>query len=597
MRQPAIAVLSTLIILLAACAGEPETSRESETAVDPGARVDQLVAEAWAHALEQNPYLLNRQGTLVSEFPDLTPTQAAEQVAWSRRMLERIDALPRQEMSHEDELTLECLRWDNQIVVEGEPWYWHQFAITPYSAGYIAPSAQTLLASYTFDEADQMEKYAGLVAEYGDHFDQLLAHTRGQMERGIYLSKHALPGVQGLFHALRQGAMRSAVMAGEERLAKIPEAQRQEFVARIEGIVAQRIEPALDQLIALLGSDDYRAPDTVGAGSLPDGQAYYRYLIKMNTTMDKTSEELHQFGQQRVVELEANMAAIRDELGFAGTRQEFHDLLRTDPRFLAETPEDVEARYRKYLDAIEPLVDDYFPTRPRAPYGVKRLDPAQEATMTFGFYQAPTPAQPVGRYRYNGSKLDERSLVWAGPLIFHELVPGHHFHIALQNENESIPFYRRENIAYGAFTEGWGNYAAKLGAEMGLLDDPYDRYGWNLFEIFFATRLVVDTGMNAMGWSLEDGRQYMRDHTFQSETEIATESLRYSTDMPGQALNYHAGFQKLLDLRERAKELAGDSFDIKDFHDAVLGNGGLPMEVLEAHIEWYFDPTRRSGGS
>ena len=127
---------------------------------------------------------------------------------------------------------------------------------------------------------------------------------------------------------------------------------------------------------------------------------------------------------------------------------------------------------------------------------------------------------------------------------------------------------------------------------MGLLDDPYDRYGWDLFEIFFSTRLVVDTGMNYFGWTLEEGRQYMRDHTFQSETEIGTESLRYSTDMPGQALNYHAGFQKLLDLRERAEELAGEGFDIKDFHDAVLGNGALPMEVLEKHIEWYFDPER-----
>ena len=171
-------------------------------------------------------------------------------------------------------------------------------------------------------------------------------------------------------------------------------------------------------------------------------------------------------------------------------------------------------------------------------------------------------------------------------------MPGHHFHIALQNENESLPIYRRENIAYGAFTEGWGNYSAKVGAEMGLLDDPYDRYGWDLFEIFFSTRLVVDTGMNYFGWSLEEGRQYMRDHTFQSETEIATESLRYSTDMPGQALNYQAGFQKMLDLRERARELAGEGFDIKDFHDAVLGSGALPMEVLEKHIEWYFDPER-----
>ncbi len=210
--------------------------------------------------------------------------------------------------------------------------------------------------------------------------------------------------------------------------------------------------------------------------------------------------------------------------------------------------------------------------------------------MTFGYYQQPTPEEPRGLYRYNGSKLDQRPLVTAGPLIYHELVPGHHFHIALQNENESLPPYRRENIAYGAFNEGWGNYGAKLATEMGLLDEPYDRYGWAVFDMFISARLVLDTGMNLLGWSLEEGRDFMRTHTFSSETEIASETLRYSTDMPGQALAYKAGLEKLLELRQRARALAGDDFDIRAFHAAVLGPGALPMQVLERHIEWSFDP-------
>ena len=408
------------------------------------------------------------------------------------------------------------------------------------------------------------------------------------------MSRHALPGIIGLFQAMRGGMMRAAASVPAERLEAIAEEDRAAFETGVEEIIGGRLEPAIDALVAVLNSEDYQtnAPDAVGLTHYPDGEAYYRYRVRANTTMNTTPEDFHEFGKQRVAELEADMAAIRDEVGFEGTKEEFHHMLRTDERFLAQTPEDVEARYMSYIERIEPLVADYFPSQPQAPYGVKRLDPGQEATMTFGFYQQPSPTEPVGNYRYNGSNLDERSLIWAGPLIFHELIPGHHFHIASQNENESLPIYRRENIAYGAFTEGWGNYSAKIGKEMGLLDDPYDRYGWDLFEIFFSTRLVVDTGMNLMGWTLEEGRQYMRDHTFQSETEIATESLRYSTDMPGQALNYHAGFQKLLDLRERARELAGEEFDIKDFHDAVLGSGALPMEVLEKHIEWYFDPER-----
>ena len=451
-----------------------------------------------------------------------------------------------------------------------------------------------MLAAYDFADTEQTAMYLELVGEIADHLEQLKAHTEGQMERGIYASKHALPGIVAMFEAMRGGVLRNAMSVAPERLEGLSEQEREDFQAALEEAISERVEPAVDELLAVLTSETYQtnAPDAVGPTQYPDGEAYYRYLVRAHTTMNKTPEELHEFGKRRVAELEAEMAAIRDEVGFEGSREEFHDKLRTDERFLAERPEDVEARYMSYIEAIEPLVDDYFPTRPEAPYGVKRLDPAQEASMTFGFYQQPTPQQPVGNYRYNGSKLEERSMVWAGPLIFHELVPGHHFHIALQNENEDLPMYRRENIAYGAFTEGWANYSAKVAKEMGLLDDPYDRYGWALFEIFFSTRLVVDTGMNYFGWSLEEGRQYMRDHTFQSETEIQTESLRYSTDMPAQALNYHAGFQKMLDLRERAREIAGDDFHIRDFHDAVLGSGGLPMEVLEKHIEWYFDPDR-----
>lgn len=209
--------------------------------------------------------------------------------------------------------------------------------------------------------------------------------------------------------------------------------------------------------------------------------------------------------------------------------------------------------------------------------------------MTFGYYQPPTPDEPVGRYYYNGSKLDQRPQIWAGPLIYHELIPGHHFHIALQSENEELPSYRREYLSASAFNEGWGNYGALLAREMGLLDDPYDRYGAALFDVFISARLVLDTGMNLLGWPLEEARAYMREHTFQSETEIATETLRYSTDLFGQALAYKGGLEKLVELRETVRGRAGGSFDIRDFHDAVLGSGAMPLTILERHVRWHFD--------
>ncbi len=330
-------VVIVSVALLVGCASDEVATR------DYTADVAQLAQDAWDHMLEQSPYLQNRQGLLVTEVPDLTEEEAARQLDWSRRMLQRIDAIPLAALSHEDALTVECLRWDNQIALEGEPYYWHQFPITPYSAGYLATFAQMMLGAYTFEDPAETGMYIRLVGEFADYFDQLIAHTEGQMERGIYMSRPALPGIVGLFGAMRGGMVRGATTVSPERLEAIPETEREAFAAEVDKIVAGRIEPAIDALIALLESDDYQsnAPDAVGASQYPDGEAYYRHLVRANTTMSKTPEELHEFGKQRVAELEADMASIREELGFEGTKEEFHDMLRTDERFTpyaASTP-------------------------------------------------------------------------------------------------------------------------------------------------------------------------------------------------------------------------------------------------------------------
>ena len=198
----------------------------------------------------------------------------------------------------------------------------------------------------------------------------------------------------------------------------------------------------------------------------------------------------------------------------------------------------------------------------------------------------------MGYYNYNGSKLDERSWVGLEAISFHELVPGHHFQIALQNENEALPAFRTASY-YTAFGEGWGSYSSQLGLEAGMYRDLYSRYGMYVLESFLATRLVVDPGMNYLGMSLEEARQFMRENTLASETEIATESLRYSTDLPGQALGYQMGKRKILELRTRARAALGDRFDIRRFHEAVLKNGSVPMVVLERQVDWFIEQERR----
>ena len=312
--------------------------------------------------------------------------------------------------------------------------------------------------------------------------------------------------------------------------------------------------------------------------------------------MEVTPEEVQRAGRELLAGFRTRMAEIRERLGWAGTVEEFHDQLKTDPRFFPESPDEVGERLRTASRRMAGFVDDYFTGSPEAPWDAKRLALELEPSMTYGYYSPPTSTDPHGYYHYNGSSLDERSWLGLTAISLHELIPGHHFQIAGQLESPTLPDYRR-NSYYTAYSEGWGSYASFLGLEAGAYEDPYSEYGLYILESFLATRLVVDPGMNYFGMTRGEARQFMRENTLESETQIATESLRYSTDMPGQALGYQMGKRKLLDLRARGQAALGDRFDIRQFHDVVLRNGSVPMVVLERQVDaWIHASTATQGG-
>ena len=206
--------------------------------------------------------------------------------------------------------------------------------------------------------------------------------------------------------------------------------------------------------------------------------------------------------------------------------------------------------------------------------------------MTFGYYDGPRKDKPEGHYLFNASKLEEKSQAWAGALIYHELIPGHHFQLSKVRESEDLTGFRSK-VMFTSYAEGWAEYAATLAGEMGMYDEPMDEYGRCISDAFLTSRLVVDSGMNAFGWSLQQARDYMTQNTFFSEVEINSETLRYSSDIPGQALGYKLGDTKILELRERAQKALGNRFDIKEFHDVILDVGSIPLTALEWHVDQY----------
>lgn len=528
--------------------------------------VRNLADEVWAYRLEREPFLRLRRGLPVTRLPSETLAQRERDGAYARSVLTRLDQLD----SSDDPATAGFMRWLLTTWLERVRFHWLPFSVTPYASFGLSVYLQRVFTPFSFDSAPDAQRYVSLVADYRDVILEIGNKLATQRAMGILLPQPAVPGARDSLARHRDAAARTLTTSAERARpfgSEIPQ--------QVQRMVDDEIVPAFHQLLAML-DDEYMsaAPEAVGCQQYPDGSAYYEAMVREHTTSDRTAEEIHRIGLDQVAMLTENMAKARADLGFAGSEAEFHAGLAADARFFATEAGQVEATYLRHMAALEAHVGEAFRVLPQAKYGVARLPQELEAGMTYGYYQPPTSADPIGKYMFNGSALDQRSMLTAASLIFHELAPGHHFHLARQGENTTLPDLRREAVDLGGFNEGWAEYAAGLGWDLGLYEDPYDGYGRLVHERFTAQRLVVDTGMASLGWSLEQARGYMRANTTESDTQIVSETLRYSTDLPGQALAYRLGFLEFNALRDESDE------PLADFNERILGAGALPFPVI-----------------
>lgn len=542
-----------------------------------------LVQQFWNAELERQPLARLQAGLQVEGIPDGSPHAIAADIALARRLLADLAAIPESSLVGEDVITARVLRWQlNQRAAAADE-YWYEFPITSYTTFDLQFAFQALAQNPLVSEVDRTN-YLGILNTAAARLDATIRRIEAQAARGIRLPRPALPATRTLFENFRSAASRWPT-AAESRLPRLSARQRDQFLGEVRKRVA-RVDVALGDVLAVLGPQYERAaPEKVGLSQYPGGETYYRMLVRRQTSLDTTPEEVTEYGRRRIAEINAEIEDIAVQLGIAGGRAGIRDYLRGERSLIAETHEDVAARYRKYMGAIAPRIASYFARTPRAPYGVRRLDPKVEGSMTFGYYQPPTSLNPIGEYHYNGSALEQRSLAFSGAIIFHELVPGHHFHMALQAENDSLPDFRRYQLGLNAFNEGWAEYGAGLAEEMGLLSDPVDRLGRLMLDAFLTTRLIVDPGMNVFDWTLEHARAFMFENTYQSVKEIDSEILRYATAIPAQALGYKMGHRALLEMRATAQARCGASFDIRAFHSAALDHGALPLEIVRDQVD------------
>ncbi|MEU7382311.1 MULTISPECIES: DUF885 domain-containing protein [unclassified Streptomyces] len=548
--------------------------------------VDRLAASYWEFLLSREPSLRTRRGLPVESLPGVSAAEADERAAFAAGVLDRLRTSKRTEPAGPAADSAGFLEALAEQEAQAGRFHWLTPTATPYQLFRLQQYGDTVFRPFLFESRADADRYVSLVRDLARHVATVGDKAAGQAARGFFVPAPALPGVRTTLTRLRASAARYAE-ADAERLTRLDAASRGRLHDGVERVVATELKPAFDRLLAVISDPDYlrRAPQSVGWSQYTGGEEAYRAFVRTYTSGETPPERLHELGREHCHELTERMRDARSALGFTGTEAEFHERLATEPRLYAATPKEVEARYRGHLDRLTPLLPRWFATLPHAPYGVARLDPALEASMTFGYYDPPTAARPVGCYRYNASDLAHRSLLGAAALIYHELAPGHHFHLARQSENAALPDLRRELEAFSGFEEGWAEYAAGLGWEMGLYDDPWDAYGRLAHERFTAQRLVVDTGLNLGTMTTEQARAFMRAHAAaESDGQIATELLRYATDLPGQALSYRAGYAEFRDLRTACERRAGAEFDVRDFHEAVLGGGALPFPVLRRRV-------------
>lgn len=528
----------------------------------------------------------------IERLPDLSLAAEEQRAATAKARLDSLASIPRDGLTEQEQVSAEALEWMLQQAVEAPKYYWLSLAsITPYQSP-LTRELPFLGRDMPLDTPEARTRYLARLADIAPLIDSIQAGLLARAERGVRVPKAEIRQVVGALGAMKVAGTLSPYAPPAARLATLPDTARGPFVAAVERTVNTSINPALDRLVAFLGGDYMKAaPDGVGLRQYPGGDAYYRYLVASNTTLDVAPEEIQQRGLAHLATLERSMDSLLQVIGFTGTRKAFLAARTKDPRFMATSPEAVGAYYQKYYERIRPLVPRLFSREPKAPAQYQRLNPALEGSQTYGFYQPPTPASPIGTYYYNASNLATRSLFSVPSIAYHELVPGHHFQIGLAQENTSLPPLRRD-FQTNAFVEGWAEYASALAGELGLYADPYDYYGRLVSEAFLTTRLVVDPGMNLLGWSRDSAMAFMRAHTMMSESEIASETLRYSVDLPGQALGYKMGAMEFWRLRRKAEQALGPAFDVRAFHALILDSGALPMSVVGKMVDRWIATTK-----
>ena len=592
LNKPLTALLVPVLAaaaLLSACAPAKIDSEQAN------ALYDELFMETLRESPEYMTYMGMRER--YDEWDDYSQEAYDRWVARSENQLQQLQAMDSSQLDKTTGLSLTLYKKRLQNSLDDRQWRYHRYPVNQMR-GMHAGIPSFLINQHLIANLEEARAYIARVNGTSQLLADVIVDLNIRADKGVlapqFAFSHSIRDSQNIIVGIddNSGQENPLMTDFKSKIAdlEIAEDTKAELIAELDQALQQQMAPAYRKLIAVLEDLGERAGGNYGVWRLPNGEAYYNNRLKRITTTDLTAEQIHTLGLSEVARIQAEMREIMQKVGFEGDLQAFFEFMRTDEQFdYGDTPEGKAAYLadaKAVIDDMATRLDELFYTKPKAPLIVKAVEAFREKSAGRAFYQraAPDGSRP-GTYYANLSNMKDMRSYDLEALAYHEGIPGHHMQGSISQEQTGLPMFRRYG-GYTAYSEGWGLYSEYIPKEMGLYADPYSDFGRLSMELWRACRLVVDTGLHYKRWTREEAIAYLSANTASDQAANIKAIERYMV-MPGQATAYKIGMIKLLELREKARAALGDKFDIRGYHEVVLSNGAVPLNVLEDLVdEW-----------
>ena len=549
----------------------------------------ELLSEQWEKGIVRNPEWASSLGD--NRFNDKLNDTSYETIlkrqGETRELQETVKKIDRSKLSVDDQLNYDLYLQGIEKEIEG--FQFLSYLIPIDQMGGIQIGFAGISNYMPFNNVKDYENYLARMRAFPIKLDQTIDLMKRGVKEGWVPPKIILVSVPDQIKAQFEKLIEESPLFKpfNDFPESIPIEEQTRLIDEMVSVLTEYVYPAYETLYSyFIESYLPSCGESIACKDFPNGDVYYKYQIKSYTTTNLTAEEIHQIGLGEVDRIRAEMKKVINMTEFKGSFDEFLTFLRTDSQFYFTSEDELLNEYRMICKKADAELPKFFGLLPRLPYGVKPIPDYQApASPTAYYYSGSQEAGRAGFFMANTYKLETRPKYEMEALSIHEAVPGHHLQITLAQELDNIPKFRRYG-GYTAFVEGWGLYSEKLAEEMGFYEDPYSKFGQLTYEMWRACRLVVDTGMHTLGWTRQEAIDFMLSNTAKTENDVTVEIDRYIA-WPGQALAYKIGELKIRELRSKAEKEMGDNFNIRDFHDVVLGHGAVPLDILEKHVNEY----------